>query len=175
MFAPKVEVLILHKDMWDIKYRPCDTISELSFLLMMYCWFRFIILIRHYTVHSRGLRVEVHLKLRLLVSLSEFSGPSKFKIAVFWNAKRKREFLFCEIGFVLFYTGAGKFCLAHGLRQLTRDTKIDVSCLQTLLTRRNEDLQMTFGVGRHTKLLVNILFKSSIFERMCKKNNPSSV
>ena len=29
MFAPKVEVLILHKDMWDIKYRPCDTISEL--------------------------------------------------------------------------------------------------------------------------------------------------
>ena len=28
------------------------------------------------------------------------------------------------------FSGAGKFCLAYGLRQLTRDTKSDVSCLQ---------------------------------------------
>ena len=35
-------------------------------------------------------------------------------------------------------SGAGKFCLAHGLRQLTGDTKSDVNCLQTLHTRRNE-------------------------------------
>ena len=42
------------------------------------------------------------------------------------------------------------YCLAHGLRQLTRDTKSDVSYLQALLTRHNEDLQMTFGVCRHT-------------------------
>ena len=38
------------------------------------------------------------------------------------------------------FNDAGKFCLAHGLRQLTRDTKSDVSCLQTLRTRRNEKL-----------------------------------
>ena len=36
------------------------------------------------------------------------------------------------------FTDPGKFCLTHELRQLTRDTKSDVSCLQTLITRRNE-------------------------------------
>ena len=56
-----------------------------------------------------------------------------------------------------------------------RDTKSDVSCSQTLLTRRNEDQQLTFGVGRHTTLIVNILFKTSIFQRKGKKNNQSSV
>ena len=61
------------------------------------------------------------------------------------------------------------------LIQLTRDTKSDVSCLQTLLTRRYEDLQMTFGFGRHTTLIVNILFKTSIFQRIGKTNNQSSV
>ena len=30
------------------------------------------------------------------------------------------------------FRSAGKFCLAHGLSQLTQDTKSDVSCLQTL-------------------------------------------
>ena len=40
--------------------------------------------------------------------------------------------------------------LAHGLRQLTRDSKSDVSCLQTTLTRHTEKLRMTFDVGRHT-------------------------
>ena len=39
---------------------------------------------------------------------------------------------------------------AHGLRQLTRDAKSDVSCLQTSLTRQNEKLRMTFGAGRQT-------------------------
>ena len=42
--------------------------------------------------------------------------------------------------------------------QLTLDINSDVCCLQTFLTRRNEDLQMTFGFGRHTTLIVNILF-----------------
>ena len=42
------------------------------------------------------------------------------------------------------------YSLAHGLRQLTRDTKSDVSCLQTLITRRDEKIRMTSGVGRHT-------------------------
>ena len=52
-----------------------------------------------------------------------------------------------EIEFSSVCSGAGKFCLAHGLRQLTRDAKSKVSCLQTTLMRRTE---MTFGVGRHT-------------------------
>ena len=73
------------------------------------------------------------------------------------------------------FRGAGKFGRVHGLRQLTRDTKSDVICLQKLLTRRNENLQMKFDVGRHTMLIVNILFKTSIFQRKGKKNNQSSV
>ena len=54
------------------------------------------------------------------------------------------------------------YCLAHGLRQPTRDIKCDVSCLQMLLTRRNSKLRMTFGVGRH-------------FPVIGKKNNLTSV
>ena len=76
---------------------------------------------------------------------------------------------------ISYFGGAGKFCLAHGLRQLTRDTISGVSCLQTLLTRRHEKLRMTFGVGHHTTLTVNILFKISIFPIKGKKNNQSSV
>ena len=34
---------------------------------------------------------------------------------------------------------------------------------------------MTFGVGHHTTLIVNILFKTSIFPVIGKKNNQSSV
>ena len=39
---------------------------------------------------------------------------------------------------------------------------------------RNEDLQMMFAVSRHITLIVNILFKTSIFQRM-GKNNQSTV
>ena len=38
------------------------------------------------------------------------------------------------------FSSAGKFCLAHALTQLTRDTVCDISCLQTLLTCRYEKL-----------------------------------
>ena len=75
-----------------------------------------------------------------------------------------------ETEFVLFFA-----VLEHGLRQLTRDTISDVSCLQTFLKRCNEKLQMTFGVGHHTTLIVNSLFKTSIFPVIGKKNNQSSV
>ena len=34
---------------------------------------------------------------------------------------------------------------------------------------------MMFGVGRHTTLIVHILFKTLIFQRIGKKNNQSSV
>ena len=87
----------------------------------------------------------------------------------------RQRFLTYETEFVLFFSSAGKFCLAHGLRQLTRDTKSDISCLQTLLTSHNEDLQMRFGISCHTLLIVNILFKISIFQKIGKKNNQSLV
>ena len=59
------------------------------------------------------------------------------------------------MGQTLFYFSSdGKFCIAHGLRQLMLNTKSDVSCLQTSLTRPNEKLRMTFGVVRHTTLIV---------------------
>ena len=44
------------------------------------------------------------------------------------------------------FGGAGKFCLANWLRQLTRDIECDVNGLEMRLTRRNEKLRMTFGV-----------------------------
>ena len=50
----------------------------------------------------------------------------------------------------------------------------DFSCLQKLLKRRREKLQMTCGVGHHNMLIVNILFKISIFPMIGKKNNQSS-
>ena len=84
-------------------------------------------------------------------------------------------FLTYEIEFCSIFSGIGIFHLAHGLRQHTRDTKSDVSCLQTFLTRRNEDIRMTFVIGRHTTLIVNILFKTSNFQRIGKKNNQSTV
>ena len=34
---------------------------------------------------------------------------------------------------------------------------------------------MTFGVGHHKTLIVNILLKTSIFQKIGKKNNQSSV
>ena len=47
------------------------------------------------------------------------------------------------------FGGAEKIGLAHGLRHLTRDAKSAGSLLQTTLTRCNENLRMTFGVGHH--------------------------
>ena len=44
------------------------------------------------------------------------------------------------------FNGAGKFCLAHGLRQLTREAKTDVIWLQTTLTKKPPN----DGVGRQT-------------------------
>ena len=41
--------------------------------------------------------------------------------------------------------------------------------------RRNEDPQMTFGVGSLTTLIVNSLFKTSIFQKIGKKKNQSLV
>ena len=38
------------------------------------------------------------------------------------------------------------------------------------LTHRNKDFQMMFNVDHHTTLVVNILFKTSIFKKIGKKN-----
>ena len=81
----------------------------------------------------------------------------------------KTEFIFSD---------AGKFCFVHGLRQLTRDTKGDVSCLQTSFTCRKENLRMMFGVGGHTKNKEKnraIVMKTTIFPIIGKKNNQPSV
>ena len=52
-------------------------------------------------------------------------------------------FLTYETGFVLFiYSSAGKFCPVNGLRQLTQDTKSDISCLQMSFMRHNEKLSL---------------------------------
>ena len=60
------------------------------------------------------------------------------------------------------------YSLVHALRQLTRDTRSDVSCLQELLTRRNEKLRITFGVGRHT--IVNCKNSKEIVEMLETKD-----
>ena len=52
------------------------------------------------------------------------------------------------------FSGAEDFGLAIGLRQLTRETKSNVICLQTPPTRRNGKLRMMFGDGRHTTLFL---------------------
>ena len=44
-----------------------------------------------------------------------------------------------------------------------------------LLMHRNEDVQMTAIVGRHTTLIVNFLFKILIFQGVGKKYNHSLV
>ena len=67
---------------------------------------------------------------------------------------QSQDFLTYETEFVLFLAVLENYVL---LRQLTKDTKSDVSCLQTLLTRRNKKLRMTFGVGHYTMLIVNIV------------------
>ena len=67
------------------------------------------------------------------------------------------------------FSGAGKVCLDHWMRQLTRDTKNDVTCLQTSsLICCTDKFRLTLGVGRHTKLIVKennriSLKKSTIF------------
>ena len=65
--------------------------------------------------------------------------------------------------------------LKNSVLPMGSDTISDVSCLQILLTHHNEKLRMTFGVGYQTMLIVNILFKISIFPIIDKKNNQSSV
>ena len=52
----------------------------------------------------------------------------------------------------VFFSGAGKFCLAHGLRQLTRDFKMSSKCSiseVTLRMRYHEKHRMTFEEGRY--------------------------
>ena len=102
---------------------------------------------------------------------SRFSAAFRLFVILFHHS----YFLTYEIQFVLFFSGAAKFCPTHRPRQLTRDTKSDLIYLQILLTPLNEDLQMTSGVDHHTALIVNVLFKTSIFQRKGKKNNHSSV
>ena len=53
---------------------------------------------------------------------------------------------------LLYFSGAGSFCLAHGLRQLTRDVKSDVRTL-------NYRCDATFAPPRNTP---NVVRKKSL-------------
>ena len=72
---------------------------------------------------------------------------------------------------LFYFSSAGKFCLAHGLRQLTRDTKNDISCL--LLYARKGLTTNGIRSWPSYNVIVNILFKASIFPIIGKKNNQS--
>ena len=80
-----------------------------------------------------------------------------------WLIDKLFSYLWDRVSSIL--TCAGKYCLAYWLRQLTRDTKSDVSCSQTMLTRRNKNLRMTFGVSR------NITFKEIIDKTLMPTTN----
>ena len=64
---------------------------------------------------------------------------------------KMRHKLFCLAVFAVLE----KFCLAHGLRQLTRDTKYDVSCLQTSFTCHNKKPNSKTDVLRSPSYNVN--------------------
>ena len=78
------------------------------------------------------------------------------------NASSQIQFLvenvFLTYKTVLFYfSGAGKICLAHGLRQLTRDVKNDVRTLNfrsNVTCDHHEKLRMTFGEDRYAAYIV---------------------
>ena len=53
---------------------------------------------------------------------------------------------------MFYFSGAGKFCLAHGLGQLTRDVKSVEKTLipeMTSFLHHHEKHRMTFGKGRY--------------------------
>ena len=53
------------------------------------------------------------------------ASPLALKFCVWWA----KPFLTYETECVLFFSSAGKFCLAHGLRQLIRDVTSDIRIL----------------------------------------------
>ena len=66
------------------------------------------------------------------VSIGKRKGRTGSGTLYFFALFKEKQFLTCETVCSIF-SGARKFCLAHGLRQLIGDTKINVRCLQTVL------------------------------------------
>ena len=66
-----------------------------------------------------------------------------------------------------FFQRRWKVCLSPWMWELTRETKSDVSCSQTSFTRRNDKHWITFGVDRHSKLLIKN--NKGIIEILLKK------
>ena len=93
----------------------------------------------------------------ILTPLSKQATPEHVSI-IYMTLQRllfcKRNvytFLTYETEFVIF-SGAGKFCIAHVLRQLTRDVKHVVRTLNfrsDSLSYQGEKKQMMFGKGRY--------------------------
>ena len=86
----------------------------------------------------------IGLYLAMIGRLRQLSDPSLEKISDIY--RRGYSFLTYGTGFFSIFSDAGISCLAHRLRQLTRDTICDVSCLKMSLTRRNEKTRMTLAI-----------------------------
>ena len=68
-----------------------------------------------------------------------------------------KHFLPMKQSLCYYFSGDGKFCLAHGLRQLTPDVKSDVRTLNfrsDVTYDHHEKHRMTFGEGRYATLSV---------------------
>ena len=72
-------------------------------------------------------RILTSLLMKVACELPQPMGKTKF------SSTAKKQNKFCLIGkkSLFNFSGAGKFCFAHMLRQLNGDAKGDVSCLQS--------------------------------------------
>ena len=80
------------------------------------------------------------------------------------KTKKGNKFLTSETEFVLFLAVLENSVLPMGCDSSHETRKSDISCLQTFFTRRNEKRRMTFGADFSYNVIVNILFKTSIFQ-----------
>ena len=89
---------------------------------------------------GKALSGELHIQGQVLLELLQYCSL-KYNLPSLLIQPQVRNYNYCSIIFSYLwdrvcsiFSGAGKFFLAHGLRQITRETKYDVNCLQTLLT-----------------------------------------
>ena len=153
-------------------HRPAKYDITLQFYTKLFTW----ILVHNYNNHislslAQNFKLQVYSINRITSKLNAFRPQTNETatriMPISYSYLKDRV---CSI-----FSNAGKFCFAHGLRQLIQDSICDVSCLQTSLTCRSKQLRVTHVVGHHTTSIVNILFKTLIFPIIGKKNNQSSV
>ena len=84
------------------------------------------------------------------LSMSKFPSIAKIEQTL---SNREENFLLMRQN-LFYFSGAGKFCLAHGLGQLTRDVKSDVRTLNfgsDVIFAPPQKYRMMFGKGRYVK------------------------